>query len=283
MPAKEPRPGDRAPIGTALFSPPGSSWGENVTRPRAADDLGTIRARIEELHRELLKQNAIAEECSRVVANKDPLRDIERRRKEKCEGWPPPWVPTIFFKTRRSSSRVEPTPLSSGRHPPAVDVVSGTRGVARALGARRVPPAPMPRIGASCFHELNPRTAFARTGRPGHRREAGHPPRRGDRAPFGVTGIPRSGNRSRPLYPAPRGGGLCRSPACRAGVSLLCQSRPLIVNIAIRLFTTGPLWIRRNRRLVSSPAIPLIDRLGPVIGENRRLFVRVGNRSVVSI
>jgi hypothetical protein len=202
-----------------------------VTRPRAADDFGTIRARIEELRRE----RAQAERDSRRVqpsgGNEDPLRDIERRRKEKCEGWPPPWVPTIFFKTRRSSSRVESTPLSSGRHPPAVDVVSGTRGVARALGARRVPPAAMPRIGESCSTSSIRDRVRDELGYPGHRREAGHPPRRGNRAPFGVTGIP-----DQPTAPAasPRaaGGGGYRSPACRGGVSPLYQS-PVIVNIEI--------------------------------------------------
>jgi hypothetical protein len=139
--------------------------------------------------------------------------------------------PTIFFKTRRSSSRVESTPLSSSRHPPAVDVVSGTRGVARALGARRVPPAAMPRIGESCSTSSIRDRVRDELGYPGHRREAGHPPRRGNRAPFGVTGIP-----DQPTAPAasPRaaGGGGYRSPACRGGVSPLYQS-PVIVNIEI--------------------------------------------------
>jgi hypothetical protein len=26
--------------------------------------------------------------------------DAERRRRERIEGWPPPWVPTIFVKKR---------------------------------------------------------------------------------------------------------------------------------------------------------------------------------------
>jgi hypothetical protein len=33
----------------------------------------------------------------------DPrLGEVERRRREKFEGWPPPWVPTIFAKKTRA-------------------------------------------------------------------------------------------------------------------------------------------------------------------------------------
>jgi hypothetical protein len=212
-----------------------------VTRPRAADDFGTIRARIEELRRE----RAQAERDSRRVqpsgGNEDPLRDIERRRKEKCEGWPPPWVPTIFLKTRRSSSRVESTPLSSGRHPPAVDVVSGTRGVARALGARPVPPAPMPRIGA--------RRAFP----------ISRPLRRPPPATRAAAGIDRR------LAEAEF------RPYIRAGRDY--QYRNTVIG-------NHHYSIPMQRRPVPSPAIPLIDRFGPLIGENTPLFVSVERRLV---
>jgi hypothetical protein len=43
-----------------------------VNHPRAADDFETIRARIDEL------------------------------RRERMEGWPPRWVPTIFVKALRT-------------------------------------------------------------------------------------------------------------------------------------------------------------------------------------
>ena len=74
-----------------------------MTRPRAADDFGTIRTRIEELRRARV-QAAPEERDSRRLQpsggndNEPPnLSDIERRRREKCEGGPPPWGPTIFL------------------------------------------------------------------------------------------------------------------------------------------------------------------------------------------
>ena len=76
-----------------------------MNRPRAADDFDTIRARIEELRRER-EQLAAPEEMPRTGGG---LRrgaglaaDLERRRRERVEGWPPPWVPTIFVKRPRS-------------------------------------------------------------------------------------------------------------------------------------------------------------------------------------
>jgi len=75
-----------------------------VTRPRAADDFGTIRARIEELRRERARMaSAIAvskaQQPNRIgMSTKSRLRNLERRQKEKSEGTPPPRVPTIFFR-----------------------------------------------------------------------------------------------------------------------------------------------------------------------------------------
>ena len=72
-------------------------------RPRAADDFATIRMRIEELRRE--RAGALGAEDDRRTGTSQrfegqprPLRDLERRREEKYQGLPPPWVPTIFFK-----------------------------------------------------------------------------------------------------------------------------------------------------------------------------------------
>jgi hypothetical protein len=75
-----------------------------VTQPRAADDFGTIRARIEELRRERARTASVesSEQSDPAQPHTDVddsrLRDLERRRKEKSEGTPPPWVPTIFLR-----------------------------------------------------------------------------------------------------------------------------------------------------------------------------------------
>jgi hypothetical protein len=63
------------------------------SRPRAADDFATIRARLEELRRERVERAA---SHTGAEAQTPPLRDAERRSKERREGLPPPWVPTIF-------------------------------------------------------------------------------------------------------------------------------------------------------------------------------------------
>jgi len=63
-----------------------------VHRPRAADDFETIRARIEELRRERMP----APQEERRSGSGDSA--AERRRRERIEGAPPPWVPTIFIK-----------------------------------------------------------------------------------------------------------------------------------------------------------------------------------------
>jgi len=72
-----------------------------VNRPRAADDFETIRARIEELRRE---DAANAGDQGARSGKPPPVRgesDSERRRRERIEGSPPPWVPTIFVKGQR--------------------------------------------------------------------------------------------------------------------------------------------------------------------------------------
>jgi hypothetical protein len=65
-----------------------------VNRPRAADDFETIRARIEELRRERADQGT----RSGKPQSGRSESDAERRRRERIEGSPPPWVPTIFVK-----------------------------------------------------------------------------------------------------------------------------------------------------------------------------------------
>jgi len=64
-------------------------------RPRAADDFDTIRQRLEELRRE--REAAEAENGGA----ENPDGKLERRRRERLEGWPPPWAPTIFAKPAR--------------------------------------------------------------------------------------------------------------------------------------------------------------------------------------
>jgi hypothetical protein len=76
-----------------------------MAQPRAADDFGTIRARIEELRRERARTaSADRSEHSKTAqphwdVDESRLHDLERRQKEKSDGTPPPWVPTIFFRT----------------------------------------------------------------------------------------------------------------------------------------------------------------------------------------
>jgi hypothetical protein len=54
--------------------------------------FATIRARLQELRRER------AEATPARTAGSRPLRDVEKRSKERREGSPPPWVSTIFVK-----------------------------------------------------------------------------------------------------------------------------------------------------------------------------------------
>ncbi len=66
-----------------------------MTRPRAADDFSTIRARMKELRREAARP-ANPEGAPRRAQT--PSGEGERRLKERREGCPPPWVPTIFVR-----------------------------------------------------------------------------------------------------------------------------------------------------------------------------------------
>jgi hypothetical protein len=75
--------------------------GGPVSRPRAADDFATIRARIDELRRE---REASAEDPDARPGETQSgrgEREFERRRRARMEGWPPPWVPTIFVTKPR--------------------------------------------------------------------------------------------------------------------------------------------------------------------------------------
>jgi len=71
-----------------------------VTGPRAADDFEVIRERLEELRRER-EENAPKNPSGDVTASEDggdaAEDDDERRRRDRVEGLPPPWVPTIFL------------------------------------------------------------------------------------------------------------------------------------------------------------------------------------------
>jgi hypothetical protein len=69
--------------------------GGNVTQPRAADDFATIRARMQELAREAADASAKNASADR---SENPSNDRERRQKDRREGHPPPWAPTIFAK-----------------------------------------------------------------------------------------------------------------------------------------------------------------------------------------
>ncbi len=68
-----------------------------MNRSRAADDYETIRQRMEELRRERegLAAGPQGEAGKRGNGHES---DAERRRRQRMEGWPPPWVPTIFVK-----------------------------------------------------------------------------------------------------------------------------------------------------------------------------------------
>jgi hypothetical protein len=67
-----------------------------VTQTRAADDFAAIRQRMKELAREAAEASAAgAGAADRAEA---PPTDRDRRQKERREGHPPPWAPTIFTK-----------------------------------------------------------------------------------------------------------------------------------------------------------------------------------------
>jgi hypothetical protein len=68
-----------------------------MERPRAADDFEVIRERLEQLRREreeIAGNNANGGGASGEGAVES---DAERRRKDRIEGAPPAWVPTIFL------------------------------------------------------------------------------------------------------------------------------------------------------------------------------------------
>ena len=67
-----------------------------MTQPRAADDFEVIRERLEELRRER-EANAPKGDAASSESGEDASDEAERRRQERCEGAPPPWVPTIFL------------------------------------------------------------------------------------------------------------------------------------------------------------------------------------------
>ena len=71
-----------------------------MSRPRAADDFTTIRARMEELRRE---RAITADEDGSAAGSAGTTigGDAERRRRARIEGLPPPWVPTIFARRPR--------------------------------------------------------------------------------------------------------------------------------------------------------------------------------------
>jgi hypothetical protein len=65
-----------------------------VTKTRAADDFAAIRARMQELAREAAE--AAAENGS-TARSENPPADRGRQR-DRREGHPPSWAPTIFNK-----------------------------------------------------------------------------------------------------------------------------------------------------------------------------------------
>ena len=67
-----------------------------VTRPRAADDFATIRARLDQLRRE--RDGGTAATGTPLVARPQDSSDSERNRRARIEGLPPHWVPTIFVR-----------------------------------------------------------------------------------------------------------------------------------------------------------------------------------------
>ncbi len=71
-----------------------------MSRPRAADDFAIIRARMEELRRER-EQSLSGQDAVPARSGSRRESDAERRRRERIEGAPPPWVPTIFVRKPR--------------------------------------------------------------------------------------------------------------------------------------------------------------------------------------
>ena len=71
-----------------------------MNRSRAADDFETIRQRLDELRRER-ETTATTQNGEGTKRGNGREAAFERRRRERIEGWPPPWVPTIFIKPPR--------------------------------------------------------------------------------------------------------------------------------------------------------------------------------------
>jgi hypothetical protein len=71
-----------------------------MDRPRAADDFDTIRHRLDELRRER-EALAVGQDGKRAKRGYGRETDLERRHRERLEGGPPPWAPTIFVKSAR--------------------------------------------------------------------------------------------------------------------------------------------------------------------------------------
>ncbi|HZU91063.1 MAG TPA: hypothetical protein VE993_17560 [Stellaceae bacterium] len=67
-----------------------------MTRPRAADDFATIRRRLEQLRHE----RAAPPPAEPEARDDGAAGKAERRRRERIEGLPPPWAPTIFLARR---------------------------------------------------------------------------------------------------------------------------------------------------------------------------------------
>lgn len=69
-----------------------------VSEPRAADDFATIRQRLQELRRE--REDTRADKPSYGAEGRPPGRGlgrIDEQYRDRAEGAPPPWVPTIFY------------------------------------------------------------------------------------------------------------------------------------------------------------------------------------------
>jgi hypothetical protein len=75
--------------------------GGPVSRPRAADDFETIRARLDELRRERAASAPDEDARAGPALSTRGESDSERRRRARIEGLPPPWVPTIFVNKPR--------------------------------------------------------------------------------------------------------------------------------------------------------------------------------------
>jgi hypothetical protein len=71
-----------------------------MNRSRAADDFDTIRRRMDELRREC-ERPATSRSGEATKRGNGRESDFERRRRERLEGSPPPWAPTIFVKPPR--------------------------------------------------------------------------------------------------------------------------------------------------------------------------------------